>query len=442
MIFKSTDQSYKKKQRIQTFSNIQRLQSFVSKNREVIASGSRLSYAPLSANSQGTCLSMLNFNKIIRVNYKDNTVEVESGVRLLELYNKLKQEKMYLKIQPGHPEITVGACIATNIHGKNNIKEGNFSKIVLEITLMMHDGSIVKASRKKNLQFFEATIGGFGLTGIIISAKLKTHEIQSEFILQKTESIIDLNELPIHLEKNSITNEYAYAFVNMSSPSNKHWGRSLIYSGNFAEEIENETSPGIKNTRNLFLIKNSSIYLPILNNRYFSLAINDLYYAKENIRMSKIIPLKNALYPIMGKEYFFKAFGGNGFVEVQNLIPFNEFREYILSLRALQKKFDAIISLAGAKFFNSPNEGISFSGSGISLSLDIPLNPVNLRFLDSLDKLNIETNSITNIAKDSRLSRHVFEKEFPSTKIFKEKIIKLDPSLKFQSELSKRLSLK
>ena len=108
----------------------------------------------------------------------------------------------------------------------------------------------------------------------------------------------------------------------------------------------------------------------------------------------------------------------------------------------MQKKFDAIISLAGAKFFNSPNEGISFSGSGISLSLDIPLNPVNLRFLDSLDKLNIETNSITNIAKDSRLSRHVFEKEFPSTKIFKEKIIKLDPSLKFQSELSKRLSLK
>jgi decaprenylphospho-beta-D-ribofuranose 2-oxidase len=180
----------------------------------------------------------------------------------------------------------------------------------------------------------------------------------------------------------------------------------------------------------------------LLNNRYFAAAINHLHYTKENLITSKVIPLKNALYPILGKEYFFKAFGRSGFVEVQNLIPHNLFSEYMLSLRSLQKKYNVSISLSGAKFFNSPSEGICFSGKGISLSLDVPLNPTNLKFLDSLDKLNIETNSITNIAKDSRLSRHTFEKEFPSTKIFKQKITKLDPNLKFQSELSKRLSLK
>jgi len=349
---------------------------------------------------------------------------------------------LHLKTQPGHPEITIGACIATNIHGKNNIKDGNFSEIVLEINLMIYDGSVITANRKINPEFFEATIGGFGLTGIIISAKLKMDKIQSEFILQKTESIVDVNELPIHLKNSSFKSEYAYAFINICNASDKQWGMSLSYSGNFAKELKNKTSSRIKYNQNLYCIKSNHIYLPILNNPFFSSAINYLYNVKENTRKQKIIPLKNVLFPILGKEYYFKSYGKGGFIEVQNLIPSNVFPEYMLSLRFLQRKYNVCISLTGMKVFQSAREGISFGGNGVSLSLDIPLNPSNLKFLDSLDKLNIDTNTITNIAKDSRLSSYAFDKQFTCAKIFRKKIAKLDPYLKFKSELSKRLLLK
>ena len=61
--------------------------------------------------------------------------------------------------------------------------------------VMCSDGSLITCSRSENIDFFNLTIGGMGLTGLILNAKIQLHKIETSFITQETKSLNNLDEI-------------------------------------------------------------------------------------------------------------------------------------------------------------------------------------------------------------------------------------------------------
>ena len=120
----------------------------------------------------------------------------------------------FLPVVPGTRNVTIGGAIANDIHGKNHHKVGSFGNFVKSITLKRSNGEILICNEKENFEFLKATVGGMGLTGIILSAEIKLKQIKSQLIRTKTEryhSLENYFEINDNLEKN---NEYTVSWVD------------------------------------------------------------------------------------------------------------------------------------------------------------------------------------------------------------------------------------
>src|ERR1700688_1204279 len=145
---------------------------WISTTRCVIARGAGLSYAAASFGTNSVSVDMTSFDRILRFSAKDGLVEVEVGMRIGELFDFLALHGHYLRVQPGHGAISVGGCIAADVHGKNPLRDGTFLSQIESLRLFHPAHGIVDLSNDRNPELFRATCGGYGSTGIIMSACL------------------------------------------------------------------------------------------------------------------------------------------------------------------------------------------------------------------------------------------------------------------------------
>src|SRR5579885_2495991 len=137
-----------------------------------IPRGAGLSYVPASFGRDTLVRELSYFNRILEFNSIEKTVVVEPGITLEKLLEWSFKEKLYLPVQPGYPKITIGGCIAANVHGKNPLKYGSFKDHVIWLELF-HPQNSSKIIVERNSELFDATCGGLGLTGIITRVKLQ-----------------------------------------------------------------------------------------------------------------------------------------------------------------------------------------------------------------------------------------------------------------------------
>ena len=74
----------------------------------------------------------------------------------------------FIPTTPGTKYVTIGGMIANNIHGKK-YKEKLYQTLYKKIELLKINKKIITCSPIKNKKIFDLTVGGFGLTGLIIS---------------------------------------------------------------------------------------------------------------------------------------------------------------------------------------------------------------------------------------------------------------------------------
>ena len=170
-----------------------KIREFVKQNNEVIAYGNGRCYGD-SALAEAM-FSTKKLNKFISFDRLNGILECESGVLLSEILEITVPQGYFLAITPGTKFITLGGAIASNIHGKNHHAEGAFSECVIEFKMMVEDGEIITCSREENAEKFWATFGAMGLTGIILSAKIKLKNIESAYIRQESIKAENLDEI-------------------------------------------------------------------------------------------------------------------------------------------------------------------------------------------------------------------------------------------------------
>jgi len=381
-----------------------------------------------------TCISNIKNNKILEFDNKTGVIRCESGILLSEIIEIFVPRGWFLKITPGTKLITLGGAIASDVHGKNHHKDGCFSTSLIEIRLMLSDGSIVNCSQQRHKELFLATCGGMGLTGVILEATFSLKAILSKNIKQTTIKTKNLYQTFDAFEKYADAT-YSVAWIDCLSRG-EAIGRSLLMTGEFSDDGDLSYSP--KKTISV------PFNLPSIVLNYFSVKLfNALYYFKAKSGVSyQNVRLDSFFFPLDSINSWNRIYGRNGFVQYQFILPKKE------SLEGLTKILERISDkglgsfLAVLKLYGKENENyLSFPMEGYSLALDFKIQKGLFDFLKELDHIVLEYNGRIYLAKDSRIGKSVFEKGYPNIEQFRGLRKSRGMKERFTSLQSERLGL-
>mgnify|MGYP003920249319 FL=1 len=401
-----------------------------------IPRGAGLSYAPASFGKDKLIRDMCSFDRILEFDESSKIVVVEAGISLKKLLTWSFSKQLFLPVLPGQPEITVGGCVAANVHGKNPYKDGTFMEHVEWIELSHPTLGTKIISRSNEKKIFNATCGGLGLTGIITKVALKLQKLSSEIVIlspKKTESLKNTLEIM----KQHTSDDLLYSW-NMGSTL-FNFGKGIVTSGIFSDDSSSKT-PQIKERKGM---NSNDRLLPFsLWNTLSSPIINSI---NRKIQSGKNIVKKDvysALFPFVGTaRMFYGLYGSNGFNEYQVLIKKKYSVEFIDDLTKLIKSEKPSLTILIMKLFNGKQKLLHFSDEGLSIILNLKHCNSTLKFLKKLDDILISYKALPYIVKDSRLTKEVVEQCYPEYHVFKEILNEIDPKRIFKSELSERLNL-
>ena len=398
-----------------------------------IPRGQGLSYVAASFGTATVSIDMRAFDRILDYDSTSGDVSVEAGITLGALFRFLRGKRRYLPVQPGHGRITVGGAIAANVHGKNQMRDGNFDRQVVDVTLFHPSHGMQVLSRSLDADLFEATCGGFGLTGIIVSARLRTQPLTSEAIELTVHDVADPMAGAQLMQRLAPSAALVHSWHDFTRPK----GDGVVVSGTFASDQGADPIP----ERGIALSADwrATLPLPLINAATIP-AMNALY-RRLNPPGSLRIPVAKALFPIHGKESYFKLFGRRGFLEHQAVVPDGAIAEYVFRVREVARKFSTPIALAAGKRFDGQASLLKFSGTGTCLAINVPRNASSPLLFESFDRILLDTNAIPNIAKDSRLPRAVVEATYPDYDRLVKIVSAWNQRRLCHSELSRRLGL-
>jgi decaprenylphospho-beta-D-ribofuranose 2-oxidase len=379
------------------------LQQYFSQDVNCISFGKGRSYGD-SALADHTLHTDL-FNHFLNFNEQTGILTCESGVSLAEILAVFVPRGWFLEITPGTKYISVGGAIASDVHGKNHHVNGCFSNSVLSFNLMLSDGTIQECSREKNRILFNATCGGMGLTGVILTARFRLRQIPSSMIAQTTLKAKNLDET-LDLFDQYKHYPYSVAWVDCLAKG-KQLGRSLLMVGDHAKSEKRQIAANPKLT---FPFNLPSFAL----NRYSVSAFNLLYYHRITRKEKKnLTSLDSFFYPLDAIHLWNRMYGSAGFTQYQFVIPLAS------SAQGLRKIFNIISNsglgsfLSVLKLLGSSNDNyLSFPMEGYTLALDFKIEPRLFPLLDQLDKIVIDYGGRLYLAKDVRMSPETLKKGY------------------------------
>lgn len=401
-----------------------------------IPRGAGLSYAPASFGKDKLIRDMCSFDRILEFDESSKIVVVEAGISLKKLLTWSFSKQLFLPVLPGQPEITVGGCVAANVHGKNPYKDGTFMEQVEWIELSHPTLGTKIISRSNEKKIFNATCGGLGLTGIITKVALKLQKLSSEIVIlspKKTESLKNTLEIM----KQHTSDDLLYSW-NMGSTL-FNFGKGIVTSGIFSDDSSSKT-PQIKERKGM---NSNDRLLPFsLWNTLSSPIINSINRKIQNGKNIVKKDVYSALFPFVGTaRMFYGLYGSNGFNEYQVLIKKKYSVEFIDDLTKLIKSEKPSLTILIMKLFNGKQKLLHFSDEGLSIILNLKHCNSTLKFLKKLDDIVISYKALPYIVKDSRLTKEVVEQCYPEYHVFKEILNEIDPKRIFKSELSERMNL-
>lgn len=382
--------------------SFRKIKEFVLNNNEVIARGNGRCYGDSSLGEH--IFSTKKLNKFISFDRLNGIIECESGVLLSDVLEISVPQGYFLYVTPGTKFVSVGGAIASDVHGKNHHAEGCFSEYVIEFNLMIENGEIITCSREENTDKFWATIGGMGLTGIILTAKFKLKNIESAYIRQESIKAENLDEI-FQLFEESESWTYTVAWIDCLQKGD-HIGRSILMRGEHAFQHE---LPQKFKEKPLRLKKKFEptvpFYFPgfVLNTLTVKI-FNFLYYKKQSKKEFKnFTDYETFFYPLDFVHDWNKIYGKSGFIQYQMMIPKETGKEGMRKIletiaNSGNGSFLAVLKLYGRE---NPQAYNSFPFEGYSLALDFKVNSRLKKLIDQLDEIVQQYNGRIYLTKDS-----------------------------------------
>ena len=387
---------------IKSEDSLQKIKDFVLSHKEVIARGNGRCYGDASLGEN--IFSTKRLNKFIGFDKIEGVLECEAGVLLSDILEISVPQGYFLNVTPGTKFVSVGGAIASDVHGKNHHSEGCFSEYVLEFKLMKENAEVITCSREENTEDFWATVGGMGLTGIILSAKIKLKNIETAYIRQESIKADNLDEI-FQLFEESEGWLYNVAWIDCLQKG-ENIDRSILMRGYHAlrEELPPKLHKNpLKNPRKI--MPTIPFYFPswVLNS--FTIKIfNWLYYNKQTKKsVEGFVHYEPFFYPLDVINEWNKIYGKKGFIQYQMVIPKEKGKEGMRKILETiadsgNGSFLAVLKLFGK---NNPKAYNSFPMEGYTLALDFKVNDKLKYLVEELDKIVEEFGGRIYLTKDS-----------------------------------------
>ena len=387
---------------IKSEDSLQKIINFIDNSNEIIARGNGRCYGDASLSEH--IFSTKRLNKFISFDRLNGVLECESGVLLSEILEVIVPQGYFLFVTPGTKFITVGGAIASDVHGKNHHAEGCFSEYLISFSLLNENGDVLQCSQTENVDKFWSTIGGMGLTGIILSAKFKLKNIETAYIRQESIKAENLDEI-FKLFDESENWTYNVAWIDCLQTGN-NIGRSILMRGEHA--FRHQLPKNLQdNPLRLKKKLNPTVpfYFPnfLLNNLTVKI-FNLLYFNKQrNKEVKSYIDYETFFYPLDAINDWNKIYGKSGFIQYQMVIPKEKGKEGMRKILETIAKSGNGSFLAVLKLFgeNNPNAYNSFPVEGYTLALDFKVNAKLKNLVEKLDKIVEEYGGRIYLSKDS-----------------------------------------
>lgn len=393
-----------------------------------IAYGMGRSYGDVSLNTEGNLWQTTDLDHFISFDQKYGILHCESGVVLKDIHRMLIPKGWMLPVTPGTQMITVGGAISNDIHGKNHHRYGTFGDHILYIKILRTNGEIIECSSQKNSEWFYATLGGIGLTGLILEAKIQLRAIKCPWIECETIAYYNIDDFFYWADSSEKDWEYTVSWIDCLAGDSV---KGLFMRGNLSES-EEMTIPKTKDktlpfTPPISLVNRLS--LPLFNFSYFH--INRLK------KREQVVYYEPFFYPLDKIHNWNKMYGSRGFYQYQCVIPRDTGKQTIQEILKVIKRYNQGSFLAVLKTFGSNfSKGLlSFPRPGVTLALDFPnKGKPTLELFAELDQLVYEAGGRLYLAKDMCMSKKLFEAGYPK---YKEVLKYKDPNI--SSDMSRRL---
>ena len=388
-----------------------RIAHFESYDYAVIPYGGGYSYNDISFHKNSTSISSKKFNRILDFNKTKKIIEVESGATLNDIFYFLQAKGFYLKIQPGFPLITIGGCIAGNIHGKNQFRDGNFIKIVQSIQIYNPDLGLIEISRNNNKKLFDLTVGGFGLTGFIISAKIKIDKLPSNFVKNKKIYFNSLLEAFDILKKESKNNDFLYSWHQPNIASNF---KGFVNIGNFQKLNKKYKPKKITPDQVKKKLPFNSVY-----SKCVVLILCRIYFYKHLLFKNITTNVYDSFFPLAKKGMYFYLYGKEGLIETQFIIPEKRKLDFYIFLLNQFESINPNIVLFSMKYFKKhDSKYLRFDDDGYCISFDFLRTDASKLFIKELYTFLRQHNCKINLTKDSSFEIKYLNKHFPKVSNF------------------------
>lgn len=383
----------------------------------VLAYGRGRSYGDCCLNDGGFLLDTSRLNKIESFDTETGILRCEAGVTLAEILRATVPHGWFPSVVPGTKHVTLGGAIANDIHGKNHHREGTFGRSVRQFDLRRSSGDTLRCSPAENSEYFRATIGGLGLTGLILRAEIQLKKIPSSWIDAERipfDSLDDFFSLSAESDRKF---EFTVAWLDSLAPAAK-MGRGVFFRGNFADAVRSRRT-ATSSSSGLSVFADAPEWL--INRgvvRLFNLA-----YGRGRAGSVKKSGVSYDLFffPLDGIQNWNRLYGKRGFFQYQCVVPPKDARSAMEEIHRRVRMSREVPSLSILKTFGDvPSPGLlSFPRPGATLALDLANRGVStLQFMEELDEMVRGCGGAVYPAKDARMSAASYAAYFPQWREF------------------------
>jgi decaprenylphospho-beta-D-ribofuranose 2-oxidase len=402
--------------------------SFANRERGLLPVGLHRSYGDSALNSGGALIDVAGLNHIA-IDAESATAIVGAGVTIAQLEKAALAHSLFPPVVPGTGFVTIGGAIAADIHGKSHHKTGTFSTSVRRIRLLLANGDLADYTPAD--PEFWVTVGGLGLTGLILEAELSLRRVVSNSVDVTEQRVKNLAQMLDLLGSSDHDHEHTVAWIDLSGD---YRGRGLISLGNYGSQ-DLKTASGKEGSPSLPSIGGANFITP-LSVKVF----NELWFRK---------PLKNGaqslsqyMHPLDGINNWNRIYGDQGFLQYQFVIDLGQeqiFERLFAGLRALKaSSFLGVLK----KFGPASKAPMSFPKAGWTLTLDYSISIPGLeKFLHDFDEELCALGGRIYLVKDSRLDPTLLPFMYPGFSTWRQDRQQMDPNRVWQSDQARRLSL-
>ncbi len=384
------------------------------------------SYGDSCLNDGGTLLDMRPLNHFLAFDAENGVLRCEAGVSLAEILQVIVPHGWFLSVTPGTKFVTVGGAIANDVHGKNHGHAGTFGMYVTRFELLRSDGTRLICSPDENAEWYRATIGGLGLTGVILWAEMKLKKIESPFIDEEIIKFKNLDEFFEIARESEEGYEHTVSWIDCFAHGDSLGKGVFMRGNNAAAPTEYRFQPaGGQRLTVPFTAPNFML------NNFTMRAFNILYYEK-NLRKTvrALVHYEPFFYPLDAVGRWNRIYGKRGFMQYQCIVPYDD------NYHAIRAIIEKIATSGLTPFLNvlktfgdrkSPGM-LSFPRKGVTLAIDFPnQGQATLDLLTEIDRMVLDSGGVAGYpAKDSRMSAQFFQTFFPEWEAFRQYV---DPKI-------------